>query len=92
MDASRVVAVYNCPLLAISPASVFGIDDAELGALSDVNTGRPLADMSANRHGDLEALTSPRFTEALEAQNIQPITYRDLIAREGLKVMRRPAG
>jgi hypothetical protein len=67
-----------------------GIDDAELGALIDMNTDQPLADMSKNRQGELTALTSPRFSAALKARNVVLLTYRELIAREGLKSMRRP--
>jgi predicted glycoside hydrolase/deacetylase ChbG (UPF0249 family) len=67
-----------------------GIDDAELGALLDMNTDQPLPDMSKNRQGELTALTSPRFSAALKARNVVLLTYRDLIAREGLKSMRRP--
>jgi len=36
------------------------------------------------------SLTSPRFAAALKARNVELLTYRDLIAREGLKSMRRP--
>jgi len=46
--------------------------------------------MSKNRQGELTALTSPRFSGALKARNVVLLTYRDLIAREGLKSMRRP--
>jgi predicted glycoside hydrolase/deacetylase ChbG (UPF0249 family) len=67
-----------------------GIDDAELGALLDMNTDEPLPNMSKNRQGELTALTSPRFSAALKARNVVLLTYRDLIAREGLKSMRRP--
>ncbi len=69
-----------------------GIDDAELGALEDMNTDEPLADMSKNRQGELNALTSQRFTEALKAHNVHLMTYRELIAKQGLQAMRRPAG
>jgi predicted glycoside hydrolase/deacetylase ChbG (UPF0249 family) len=67
-----------------------GIDDAELGALLDMNTDQPLPDMSKNRQGELTALMSPRFSAALKARNVVLLTYRDLIAAEGLKSMRRP--
>jgi len=67
-----------------------GIDDAELGALLDMNTDDPLPEMSKNRQGELTALTSQRFSAALKARNVVLLTYRDLIAREGLKSMRRP--
>jgi predicted glycoside hydrolase/deacetylase ChbG (UPF0249 family) len=67
-----------------------GIDDAELGALVDMNTANPLPDMSKNRQGELDALTSPRFKQALAARNVRLLTYRQLIEMHGLKSMRRP--
>ena len=67
-----------------------GIDNAELGALEDMNTSGPLAEMSKNRQGELDALTSSRFRDALKARNIHLITYRQLIAMKGLSSMRRP--
>lgn len=69
-----------------------GIDDAELGALLDMNTDEPLPDMSKNRQGELTALTSARFAAALKARNVVLLTYRDVIAKDGLKSMRRPVG
>ena len=69
-----------------------GIDDAELGALVDMNTSFPLPDMSKHRQGELDALTSKRFTDALKARNIRLVTYRQLIDMHGLHAMRRPAG
>jgi len=69
-----------------------GIDDAELGALVDMNTDGPLAEMSKNRQGELDALMSARFREALRARNVRLITYRQLIEMQGLKSMRRPGG
>jgi predicted glycoside hydrolase/deacetylase ChbG (UPF0249 family) len=68
-----------------------GIDDAELGAMVDMNTGEPLADMSKNRQGELDALTSSRFSGALKARGIKLMTFRELIATQGLKAMHRPA-
>jgi chitin disaccharide deacetylase len=67
-----------------------GIDNAELGALEDMNTSGPLAEMSKNRQGELDALTSSRFRDAVKSRNIQLITYRQLIAMKGLSSMRRP--
>lgn len=67
-----------------------GIDDAELGALIDMNTAEPLADMSKNRQGELDALTSPRFAQALKDRSVHLITFRDLIGQQGLQSMRRP--
>lgn len=69
-----------------------GIDDAELGALLDMNTSGGLAEMSKNRQGELDAVTSQRFRDAVNAHNIKLLTYRQVIAMEGLKSMRRPGG
>lgn len=69
-----------------------GLNNAELGALVDMNTDNPLPDMSKNRQGELDALTSSRFTQALKRRNIRLITFRDLIHQQGLEAMRRPAG
>ena len=69
-----------------------GIDGPELGALVDMNTSEPLPEMSKNRQGELDALTSQRFRDALKARNVQLLTYRQLIAIQGLKSMRRPEG
>jgi len=69
-----------------------GIDDAELGALLDMNTSGPLPEMSKNRQGELTALTSQRFSDALKARNVQLLTYRQVIAMQGLQSMRRPEG
>ena len=69
-----------------------GIDGPELGALVDMNASGPLAEMSQHRQGELDALTSARFREALAARNIRLITYRQLIEMRGLQSMRRPGG
>jgi hypothetical protein len=69
-----------------------GIDDAELGALLDMNTANPLPEMSKNRQGELDALTSQRFSAAVKARSVRLITYRQLIEMQGLKSMRRPGG
>ena len=69
-----------------------GIDNAELGALLDMNVDGALPDMSKNRQGELDALMSPRFSEAIKARNIHLLTYRQLIAIQGLQSMRRPEG
>jgi predicted glycoside hydrolase/deacetylase ChbG (UPF0249 family) len=69
-----------------------GIDDSELGALLDMNVDGPLPEMSKNRQGELDALTSRRFSEAIKAHNVRLLTYRQLIAIQGLSSMRRPEG
>jgi predicted glycoside hydrolase/deacetylase ChbG (UPF0249 family) len=67
-----------------------GIDDAELGALIDLNTDGGLPEMSRHRQGELDALASGRFRDALRARNVRLLTYRQLIEMVGLKSMRRP--
>jgi hypothetical protein len=69
-----------------------GIDNEELGALLDMNTDGGLPEMSKNRQGELTAVTSRRFSEALKARDVRLITYRQLIDMQGLKSMRRPGG
>jgi chitin disaccharide deacetylase len=69
-----------------------GIDNAELGALLDMNVDGALPEMSKNRQGELDALTSSRFSEAIKARNVHLLTYRQLIAIQGLQSMRRPEG
>ena len=69
-----------------------GIDDSELGALLDMNSDGALPEMSKNRQGELDALTSARFRDALKAHNVHLLTYRQLIAIQGLQSMRRPEG
>jgi len=69
-----------------------GIDNAELGAMLDMNTDGALPDMSKNRQGELDAITSQRFRDAIKAHNVQLLTYRQLIAMQGLGSMHRPQG
>ncbi len=40
----------------------------------------------------VDALTSQRCTGTVKARNVVLITYRDLITKQGLTAMRRPAG
>ena len=67
-----------------------GLDNAELGALIDMNTDGALPDMSKNRQGELDAITSQRVRDALKARDVRLITYRQLIAMKGLSSMHRP--
>jgi predicted glycoside hydrolase/deacetylase ChbG (UPF0249 family) len=85
-----LVALVNRMRLPTLLVTHVGIDDAELGALIDMNSDGGLPDMSRNRQGELDALLSPRFRDALRARNITLITYRQLIQMHGLKSMRRP--
>lgn len=67
-----------------------GIDNAELGALLDMNTDGGLPDMSKHRQGELGAITSQRVRDELSARHVRLITYRQWIEMKGLKSMRRP--
>jgi predicted glycoside hydrolase/deacetylase ChbG (UPF0249 family) len=69
-----------------------GIDNEELGALLDMNTDGGLAEMSKNRQGELDAITSGRFREAITSRGVRLINYRQLIQMQGLQTMRRPGG
>ena len=88
---SLVAMIDRLPAGVTVVVTHVGLDDAELGSLLDMNTSDPLPDMSKNRQGELDALTSRRFSRALKARNVQVITFRDLISRQGLEAMRRPA-
>jgi predicted glycoside hydrolase/deacetylase ChbG (UPF0249 family) len=69
-----------------------GIDNEELGALLDMNTDGGLPEMSKNRQGELTALMTARFRDALAARGIKLVTYREVIEMQGLASMRRPGG
>jgi predicted glycoside hydrolase/deacetylase ChbG (UPF0249 family) len=85
---AALAARLNAPLTLL--VTHVGIDDSELGALQDMNTDGGLADMSKNRQGELDALMSPKFRDALQARGVRLITCRQLIERQGLKSMQRP--
>lgn len=67
-----------------------GIDNAELGAMKDMNNSAPLDKMSANRQGELDALSSEVFARALKDNNITLVTFGNLIDIKGLENMKRP--
>jgi predicted glycoside hydrolase/deacetylase ChbG (UPF0249 family) len=46
--------------------------------------------VSAHRQAELHALLSPEFAGWLKAGKVRAITYRDLVAREGLAAMHAP--
>lgn len=63
-----------------------GLDDAELGAMKDMNaTGSLSVEMSAHRHGELKALMSGKFRKALEKKGVKLITYKHLMDEKGFK-------
>lgn len=66
-----------------------GLDTPEMQALVDLNAFG-LTEMSRHRAAELRALTSQEFRNLLEERHLQPITYRDLIEKVGLRHMTRP--
>jgi chitin disaccharide deacetylase len=66
-----------------------GLDTPEMRALKDLNTFG-LANMSEHRQAELNSLLSPEFKTAIQKNNIQLITYRDIIRLTGIENMTRP--
>jgi hypothetical protein len=62
----------------------------EMDALIDLNVSG-LPDMGRHRAGELSALLSPRFREEAARIGVRFVTYRDVIAADGLAGMKRPA-
>ncbi len=67
-----------------------GLDDAELGAMEDLNVLCP-KNMSMNRQSELNSLLSPQFQALLHAPAIRTVNYHTLILEKGLRSMKRPA-
>jgi len=65
------------------------LDSPEMQAMEDLNTFG-LKEMSKHRQGELDAVTSAAFREAIKENGLTPITYRDLINMVGLENMTRP--
>jgi predicted glycoside hydrolase/deacetylase ChbG (UPF0249 family) len=66
-----------------------GLDTPEMKALKDLNEFG-LEDMSLHRQAELNTLLSPEFKEIIKKNNINLITYRDIIRLIGLENMKRP--
>lgn len=66
-----------------------GKDTPELAAMVDLNIIGP-NEMSKNRNAELEALKSKEFSETLKKNNVELITYSDLIKKIGLGNMESP--
>lgn len=67
-----------------------GQDTPEMRALVDANYAPDPYRVAQHRQAELDALTSPAFRAAIARRGIRLVTYRDLIAREGLAGMRWP--
>ncbi len=68
-----------------------GQDDAEMTALVDANYLQDPFRVGRHRQAELDALTSPAFRAALAASGAEPLTYRQVIAKQGLAAMKAPA-
>lgn len=66
-----------------------GLNTSEMRAMQDLNTFG-LADMSLHRHAELSSILSSEFKKAVTNNNINLITYRDLIKILGVNNMIRP--
>ena len=66
-----------------------GLNDAELQALHDLNPWGP-KDMSVQRQGELDAILSGMFRDALKQNDVKVITYRTLNELIGTENMIRP--
>ncbi len=67
-----------------------GLDSPEMAAMQDLNLSGP-KDMSRQRAGELSALLSIKVKNALKSNNIEFVTYRDLIEQIGLENMKPPS-
>lgn len=64
-----------------------GLDNSELQAMFN---SFGLQEMSKNRNAELEALLSPMFMETVKKNNIELLTYSNLIDQVGLENMKVP--
>lgn len=63
-----------------------GMDDAELGAMRDMNSvGSLSSEMSKHRQAELTGLTSIEFARSLLQHNVRLATFRDVMDAKGAK-------
>jgi predicted glycoside hydrolase/deacetylase ChbG (UPF0249 family) len=67
-----------------------GEQTPEMNALVDVNNPADPYRVALHRARELQAITSPAFFRIVSDRNIRFVTYRDMIDRYGLKVMKAP--
>lgn len=66
-----------------------GMDDAELGAMEDLNVFGPKG-MSKHRQSELDAVLSSQFQSVIRDPRFRLVNYRTLIDERGLRSMKRP--
>ena len=80
----RLVALVD----SLAPDSLYllvfhvGTDTPELQAMQDLNEGG-VRNMSAQRQMELDMLRAPAFREALERNQVQLVSYRELVRTDG---------
>lgn len=67
-----------------------GLDSSEMEALIDMNNPDDPYRVSKHRQAELDALCSNSFKNAVQNNNVNLITYRDLKNQKGLQIMKRP--
>jgi len=67
-----------------------GMETGEMSALVDMNNPDDPYRVSQHRQGELNALCSHTFEDAVLKNNVRLITYRELISEAGLESMKRP--
>ncbi|NUN68887.1 MAG: ChbG/HpnK family deacetylase [Bacteroidetes bacterium] len=67
-----------------------GMDDAELGAMEDLNVFGPKG-MSKHRQSELDAVLSPQFLSVIRDPRFRLVNYRTMIDERSLQSMKRPA-
>jgi predicted glycoside hydrolase/deacetylase ChbG (UPF0249 family) len=67
-----------------------GMENPEMDALTDLNYLADPYRVSIHRQAELRALCSGAFGKALSKKGVVLLTYHDLVAKPGLKAMKRP--
>ena len=67
-----------------------GLENPELAALVDLNNAADPYRVAQHRSAELKAVASPAFRRAVGMHGISLVTYRDIIAEQGLDAMVRP--
>jgi len=66
-----------------------GLETPEMDALQDMNESR-VKKMSRQRQTELTILSSPKFREAIQSNQIKLITYRELVAQQKKDAVKQP--
>ena len=67
-----------------------GMETPEMSAMVDMNNAGDPYRVAEHRQAELDAVTSPAFLEAVEDAGIELVTYKDVVAEDGLESMAPP--